>query len=180
MSEPLKRPNFFNGRFLTAADLNQEQEYVRDKFKRHNRTLHGFGIASGLRVTIDSGQIVVEPGLALDCEGNEIVIETAQTIAPPATPASPDDGQTAYLNVRFVEQSVDPVPTIEGEEDARTLSLVESFEFAVAPENFNRCHRHLRALWLACGKLHALTIAKLRKRSTGWRVDRGYRAPAVK
>lgn len=188
-SQALKRSGFFSGRLLTPEDFEREQQYVREKFKRHNRTLHGFGIVSGLKVTMKAGQIIVEAGLALDCAGNEILIGTPQSIAPPppvpiaSSPAvsSPDAsspdvlctdnpasssavaGQSAFLNVRFAEDST-----------------AESFAFEVGRENCNRGHRHVRARWLACGQPHALTIAKLRHRSHGWTVDRGYRPPAVK
>lgn len=172
-SMPLKRPRFFSGKLVTLADLELEQQYVLNKLKRHNRTLHGFGIVSGLRVTVDSRQIVIEPGLALDCEGNELAVETVQSLAPPASVNS----QIAYLNLGFVEERGDPVPTAGG---AEASTITESFALAFAPENSNRGHRHLRARWLACGKPHALTIAKLRSGSHGWRVDRGYRPPVIK
>jgi hypothetical protein len=195
------RSRFVSGQLLTPEDFEREQQYVREKFRRHNRTLHGFGIVSGLKAKTVSGQIVVEPGLALDCGGNEILIETPQTVSAPQLLSSPDelssdgsssgalskalpsgasspdvsqnalsssasppvDWHTAYLNVRFVEDFT-----------------TESFVLEVARENCNRGHRHLRARWLACGQAHALTIAKLRRRSHGWTVDRSYRPPTVK
>jgi hypothetical protein len=175
-SQSLKRPRFFSGKLITPEDLELTQQYFREKLKRHNRSLHGFGIVSGLKVTVHSGQIIVESGLALDCEGNELVVGTTQFIVPPATTG---DWHTAYVNVRFVEESNTPVPTTEAEE-ASTANVTEGFELAVAPENCNRGHRHLRARWLACGQPHALTIAKLRHSAHGWRVDRGYRAPTTK
>lgn len=185
-SQSLKRPRFFTGQLLTAEALELEQEYFLKKLRRHNRSLHGFGIVSGLKVTVNSGQIVVAPGLALDCEGNELAIGTAQTIVPPAVAQPTGDWPTAYVNVRFVEECADPAPTA-GAEAASDLTayLAESFELAVAQENCNRGHRHLRARWLACGQPHALTIAKLRKNSQGkksqaWHVDRRYRAPVIK
>lgn len=201
-NRPSVRTRFFSGRLLTAADLEREQRYVREKLKRHNRTLHGFGIVSGLKVRMNAGQIVVEPGLALDCEGNEILIETPQSVAPPALSEATSAGATSsladssasssssdlpasvhrhtmYLNVRFVEDCIEPVSDTEGEAVNPTV-LKESFELEVARDNCNRGHRHLRARWLACGQPHALTIAKLRRRSQGWTVDRGYRPPTVK
>lgn len=180
-SPSLKRPRFFAGQLLTAEDFTLEQEYFREKLKRHNRSLHGFGIVSGLKVTVNSGQIVVAPGLALDCEGNELAIETAQMIVPPAVARPTVGWHTAYVNVRFVEECANPAPTAGAEEASdSTAYLAESFELAVAQENCNRGHRHLRARWLACGQPHALTIAKLRHSAQGWRVDRAYRAPVIK
>ncbi len=44
------RPRFFNGKFLTAADLTQEQSYLLTRQADLGRTL-GFGVVSGLNVT---------------------------------------------------------------------------------------------------------------------------------
>jgi hypothetical protein len=172
-SQSLNRPNYFNGKLLTPEDFKLEQDYFREKHKRHNRSLHGFGIVSGLKVSVSSGQIVIEPGLALDCEGNEIVVDAKQSIVPPAL----GDSLTAYLNIRYCEVEADLTPGLKGEQPSRTT---ESFQLGIAAENSSRSHRHLRARWLACGQPHALTIAKLRFAAHGWRVDRGYRPPAVK
>jgi hypothetical protein len=175
MGEPaLERPWFFNGKLLTAEDLELEQEYFRKKLQRHNRSLHGFGVVSGLKVTVNAKQILVEEGMALDCEGNEIVIESRQTLTPPSATES---WPTAYLNVRYAEESSEPVPIAELGE---TAIIKESFEIVFAQENCNRGHRHLRARWLACGKPHRFTLAKLRRSTQGWRIDRRYRPPSLK
>jgi hypothetical protein len=171
-SQPLKRPRFFNGKLLTVADLELEQEYHREKSKLHNRSLHGFGIVSGLKVSVDAGQIVVEPGLALDCAGNEIVIAVLQTIAPPVITT---DCHGNYMNLVYAEQATDPIAGLD-----ETSTITESFELTFGVENWNRGHRHQRARWLACGQPHALTIAKLKRSAHGWRVERGYRPPVIK
>jgi hypothetical protein len=168
-----KRLRYFDGKLLTAADFQLEQDYFRQKSKLHNRSLHGFGIISGLKVTVTKGQVIVEPGLALDCEGNELVIPTAQAIAPPATTG---DCPTAFVSVRFVEEGV----LVTAAQEGGSAIVTEGFEVVIAPENCNRGHRHLRARWLACGQPHALTIAKLKRSAHGWRVERGYRPPSIK
>jgi hypothetical protein len=184
-SESLKRLRFFTGQLLTAESFELEQKYFREKLKRHNRALHGFGIVSGLKVIVDAGQIIVEPGLALDCQGNELVIGTAVVVSPVSC-----DWPSAYVQVGYAEECTDLIPAA-GLGDS-TLSeafqldmkeastITESCELVVTQENGNRGHRHLRARWLACGQPHALTIAKLKHSSQGWRVERGYRPPAIK
>jgi len=175
---PLSRPRFFDGRLLTAEDLTQEQDYVIGKLKRHNRSLHGFGVVSGLRVTLLTGKILVEAGLALDCEGNEIAIEAPQTLAPLST----GDARISYVNIRYAEDLSNPLPDMHGEGDAgsQCATISEGFEVSLGLENFTRGHRHLRARWLTCGQPHPLTIAKLSRSLHGWRVSRRYRAPSVK
>ena len=103
MSEqkPFERLRFFAGRLLTAADFSFEQEYFRGKLKLHNRALHGFGIVSGLNVTVQSGKVIVTAGLALDCEGNELLVATDESLFGP-----PASWQTAYVNLHYVEQKL--------------------------------------------------------------------------
>lgn len=170
MSEqkPFERLRFFNGRLLTAADFALEQNYFRGKLKLHNRALHGFGIVSGLKVAVQSGKVVVSAGLALDCEGNELVVETDESISgPPAT------FQTAYVNLHYVEQEYN-----EGTLDEPTI-IQERSVLKCDQQNFNSKHRRMRGRWLSCGTCHPLTIARLRPVAGGWRVDRRYRPPAV-
>ena len=184
-SESLKRLRFFTGQVLTAESFELEQKYFREKLKRHNRALHGFGIVSGLKVIVEAGQIIVEPGLALDCQGNELVIGKPVVVSPVTC-----DWPSAYVQVGFAEEYTDPIPTAGLTETAlteavelemkETSTITESCELQVTQENSNRGHRHLRARWLACGQPHALTIAKLKHSSQGWRVERGYRAPVIK
>ena len=184
-SESLKRPRYFTGQLLTAESLELEEKYFREKLKRHNRALHGFGIVSGLKVIVEAGQIIVEPGLALDCQGNELVIGTAVIVSPVTC-----DWPSAYVQVGFAEEYTDPIPAAGLADSIQTEALqldmkeastiTESGELFVAEDNSNRGHRHLRARWLACGQPHALTIAKLKHSSQGWRVERGYRPPAIK
>lgn len=184
-SESLKRPRFFTGQLLTVESFQLEQDYFREKLKRHNRTLHGFGIISGLKVTVDAGQIIVESGLALDCQGNELVIGAAVVVSPVTC-----DWPSAYVQVGFAEKYTDLIPAAGLAASTPTeavqleikeaSTITEGCELFVAKENSNRGHRHLRARWLACGQPHALTIAKLKHCSQSWRVERGYRPPTVK
>jgi hypothetical protein len=73
----VERTHFFAGQLLTAADLEREQTYLREKRFLHNRRLHGFGVVDGLAVVPapdGAYAVVVEPGLALDGCGREIVV----------------------------------------------------------------------------------------------------------
>lgn len=77
-----KRLNYFHGMLLTENDFQEEQKYFREKLKLHNR-LHGQGVAWGLELKpyLDpnsannpNSKIIIAPGVALDCEGNEIIV----------------------------------------------------------------------------------------------------------
>ena len=184
-SESLKRLRYFTGQVLTAESFELEQKYFREKLKRHNRALHGFGIVTGLKVIVEAGQIIVEPGLALDCQGNDLVIGAGVVVSPVSC-----DWRSAYVQIGFAEEYTDLIPAAGLGETVLTeaaelkmkeaSTITESCELFIAADNSNRGHRHLRARWLACGQPHALTIAKLKRSSHGWRIERGYRPPAIK
>lgn len=77
-----KRTRYFDGQLLAASDLAQDQLYFREKARRHNRTLHGWGVVCGLDVDGRPGtsEVVVAPGYALDGAGEEILIEREVTV----------------------------------------------------------------------------------------------------
>jgi hypothetical protein len=72
--------NYFTGQFLAERDFRDEQTYHIGKHRQHNRFLHGWGTVCGLRVVQHPNEacrdrfVMIEPGLALDCCGREIVV----------------------------------------------------------------------------------------------------------
>ena len=74
---PLQRPLFFSGQLLTEDDLQLLSDYAAAKGRLHNRYLHGAGVVCGLLVVCHpcgGGKVIVQPGTALDCCGNEIYV----------------------------------------------------------------------------------------------------------
>jgi hypothetical protein len=70
-----ERNRYSTGRLLTAEDLAREQEYHRAALRRHNRALHGWGVASGFDVVAAPSAtpaVTVAPGYALDPCGREV------------------------------------------------------------------------------------------------------------
>ncbi len=104
----LERPAFFDGQRLTAADLTTVQRFHRELRWLHNRSLHNWGIAFGYAVTgVRKGRTVyIQPGYALDCQGRELILNTATTLA---IPAVADDGAGApkiyYLTVAYADDA---------------------------------------------------------------------------
>lgn len=72
--------NYFTGQFLAERDFRDEQNYHIGKHRQHNRYLHGWGTVCGLRVVQHHNPdcrkriVIIEPGLALDCCGRELVL----------------------------------------------------------------------------------------------------------
>lgn len=71
------RPNYFCGHLLTDADLTLQQKYVVEKNKLYHRTMDGYGIVCGLKLTCDcdcKGHILIHDGFAIDDCGNDLVV----------------------------------------------------------------------------------------------------------
>src|SRR5215469_15284098 len=72
-----ERPSYFCGQLLSDTDLTLEETYFREKSKLYHRTLDGFGVVCGMRMTCDChchGHITIGDGFAIDCCGNDLVI----------------------------------------------------------------------------------------------------------
>ena len=127
----IKRARYFHGMLMTDRDFKEEQLYHNKKRKLLNQMLHGWGVVCGLKVktTTPAGpNIIVEPGLALDCNGNEILVCEEQTIDLSANVCSstqthpqgglcdvslievPDVFKTLYVMIKYDERITDPVP----------------------------------------------------------------------
>ena len=158
----IERTRYFAGQLLDEADLTQEQLYLREKLRRHNRLLHGWGIVSGLGVRPGpaDGEVTVEPGYALDGYGDEIVVADAvivdllsedgdgNAVAPCPQPAitiervrkrrSP--GRPLYLAVRYAECASRPVPVGESVEYSRTRESFAVKLLTKLPASYRRRH----------------------------------------
>jgi hypothetical protein len=98
--QPFCRTNYFTGRLLTEQDFTGEQRYFRDKLRLHYRALHGWGVACGLRVKphpyCPDRRLVIEPGLAIDQCGYEIVVTREVEIELPPAPSPPPPAKPGY------------------------------------------------------------------------------------
>ena len=127
----LERVRYFSRQLITADDLFQEQEYFRNKLRRHNRLLHGWGVVCGARVRKGSevGEVIIEPGYILGPFGDEIVIDCEVTtnlckdepeciegIDPWCSDVRVErQGGLVYLAVRYMECNTRPVRVHTGE-----------------------------------------------------------------
>jgi hypothetical protein len=89
-----ERPRYFPRQILTPDDLTLEQEYFRNKLRRHNRIMHGWGVVCGARICLvrqpgvspnapSSYQpwvVSVTPGYLLGPYGDEILLDCCRTV----------------------------------------------------------------------------------------------------
>lgn len=135
-SAGLERTRFFPRQLITPDDLTQDQRYFREKARRHNRMLHGWGVVCGLYVRQgkDPCEVIVEPGYALGPYGDEIVVEQDITVDlchedPEGNAVSPcgesdiwcsdvrserTPGEPLYLAIRYAECHARPVRVMPG------------------------------------------------------------------
>jgi hypothetical protein len=76
-STPLKRLNYYDGKFLRAADFDVEQGYLRQLVALSNQGL-GPGVVYGYNTTLGSGDTVqIGPGLAIDPYGKVLLLQSS-------------------------------------------------------------------------------------------------------
>ena len=156
------RPNYFPGRLLTADDFREEQEYHREKHRRHLQMLHGFGVVDGLDVDVasDGTTIAIEPGLAIDRYGREIVLDDMVVM-----PIPPDAPSPICVVVQYAERMVDPVPVANGPAAAGTepSHIEEGCDLSFMPDPGE----------------DGITVARLIRENAVWRVDPAFVPPRL-
>ena len=74
-STPLRRLNYFDGKFLRASDFDLEQSYLRQLVAISNQGL-GPGVVYGYDTTLGSGDTIqIGPGLAIDPSGKVLLMQ---------------------------------------------------------------------------------------------------------
>lgn len=126
---PLERVRYFCRQLLTADDMTVEQEYFRQKLRRHNHYLHGFGVVCGLSVepapdAAHPWRVRICPGYAVAPQGDEILVPAptlydlatgaqdepcAPCPCPPVPNVGRDERQIVFLGARYSECSTRPV-----------------------------------------------------------------------
>src|SRR5438094_7199438 len=103
----LTRPRYFYGQLLDVRHFESEQDYFRRKLGLLNQMVSGFGVVCGLDVKPgpDDHSVIVEPGLALDKCGREIVVPCPSK--PVAIESMPPPNTTEQPAQRTYEQTGD-------------------------------------------------------------------------
>jgi len=151
------RPHYFSGMMLSAQDLQAEQDYHIGKRQMHNRCLHGCRVACGLGVTLRRKFVYIDPGMALDCHGNEIVVSE------PVKMSLPERKRRFFLTLSYLEVETDPIPSpsADGDPHMEVCSRIrESFEMGWSARDPLFAHDWHNGAWAACGKSHPLSLAK--------------------
>lgn len=122
---------FFDGKLMTARDMQTEQRYHAERLETLTRHLSGSGILRGLEITAvrtveDRLEVTVDAGIAIDGLGRPIIVETPTTKS-----LSDPDSEQCHLFVRFTEVETDEVAVPDADRrhpDAEAGRVVEAFE----------------------------------------------------
>jgi len=84
----LERPRYFPRQLITPVEMTLEATYFRDKLRRHNRLLHGWGVVCGAEVCTATNadgspqlwKVTVKPGYVLAPDGNEIAVNKERVL----------------------------------------------------------------------------------------------------
>lgn len=74
MTDVPARVHYFDEQYLRTQDFADEQAYHLAAHRRHNVTQHSWGIVTGLELVADEGLVWIQPGVATDRFGRELVV----------------------------------------------------------------------------------------------------------
>jgi hypothetical protein len=137
-SAGLLRPRYFDRQQLTAADLTAGQDYVRERMRRHNRFMHGWGVVCGAVVIAGATPwtVTVGEGYALTPDGDEVYVPSGAdafsietkakeclcikapcpdpgNLTPgPGAPGNPEPRGVVYLALYAGEENTCPQPAL--------------------------------------------------------------------
>jgi hypothetical protein len=150
----LERVNYFPRQLLTVDDMVTEFEYFRQKLRRHNLFLHGWGIVCGLEVTPDPtsdapSRVKIGSGYAIGPYGDEIYVADAVFLdlarcdtgvgTDPCEPSLPLNGKgvgaTVYVAIMYAECLAKPVRAMPvgcacDEDDCQYSRIRDSFQIS--------------------------------------------------
>jgi hypothetical protein len=121
---PFERNRYFYGKMMDVLQFRMETDYHNAKRWMINHQVFGWGVVCGLDVNrgAEDFDLVVEPGIAFDKAGREIVVPTPWRIAVPqavvkkADTCCPDEGwAVVQVLLCYHECYADPAPSLAGE-----------------------------------------------------------------
>lgn len=119
---PFERNRYYVGKLLTSADFQAEQTYGSHKRRFLNEMMFGSGIICGLSVySLDDLSIMVDSGAAVDGLGREIAVERPAVRKLSAVEGFETlESDRALLCLRYEEENVHPVYTVQGQESGES------------------------------------------------------------
>ena len=141
-----ERNRYFYGKLLTVRDFEVEQRYFIQKQRLINRLIHGSGIVCGLKVEkVDDTTIRINPGVAIDCCGREIVVPgpAIKDLSSETTTFGKRGRAKVYVLLKYDWCGKEMVPNVSGisscEETCYYSRIMESYKIKMAQEIPEEC-----------------------------------------
>ena len=103
-STVLARIRYSEGQAVSLSSLQAEQQYLIGARRRHNLAQHDWGIVRGLALRDNFGSILVDPGVAIDGFGRELIVPAEVLIAPGYLVQLDADSIAAFLVYSLADQ----------------------------------------------------------------------------
>lgn len=119
----MERTKFYSGMIPSVEDLEFEQESKENAVKERISDFFTDGVLTGLQVTIETGGVYVQPGIAY-VSGERIVVTETSLVS--------DTVHDGFVFVKFIQIESEPESHfITGE--AHNTRVTDSFEKGIAP-----------------------------------------------
>jgi len=128
----LKRVNPFQGLVIDADVWQDAHDYHRSQQRLHLLAFHETGIVEGLEVVGNNPpnqSVVIQPGLAIDPEGNTIIVSQPQNYQ-----IKMGQKGTVYLVIQFREIPMEPFQPPDGGQATRILEAYKIEQRDKLPE----------------------------------------------
>jgi hypothetical protein len=146
---------------LSPEDFQTEQQYFREKLRRHNKFLHGQGVVTGLGLTVSQDStpayVIVSPGYAISPEGEELILTQALQLKIDVR-HSPQ-----YVTLQYADCETDPVVTPGS--DSTPSRIEDRVLLRLLPEKETS---------------GALAIGRIVMDDSGWAVDLTFQIPITR
>ena len=138
------RNNYFYGKLMDACHFEMEQTYFNRKRWLLNRLALGYGVLCGLTVKlVDDGKVAVDPGVAIDRLGREIIVSSlSRSINPRQLTdecgrpvGEPPTNGRVWIYLAYHECPTEYVPVLVGEceteQDCAPSTICERYKVLV-------------------------------------------------
>jgi hypothetical protein len=128
----LKRVNPFQGLVIDSDTWRDAHEYHRGQQRLHMLAFHSIGIVGGLKVVASEPadlSVIIQPGMAVDNEGNVIIVPEPQHYQ-----IQTREKSTIYLIIQFREVPTEPYQPPEGGQPTRIMEAYRVQEREKLPD----------------------------------------------
>ncbi len=121
--DELQRLRYWQGQKLLSRDFRDQVSYESELRWWHSRALHNaYGVSYGFQVTLDDTHVEINCGVAYDCYGREVILQTPKTMAVPE-PDEDFERVTLVASIAAADQHITGREVLMGTVDCSSNTL---------------------------------------------------------